>query len=98
MKLSEALERALITGAYGQFSEFMCSALKKSGQEQHVGSVHDMVEAINRGPCSYRDLPLCNVLHNTGYVDMGLMSDPELLAYTTQLYIWWVFDLKRKGE
>lgn len=100
MKLSTAIERALIDKMYsmnghmyGQ-SEFMCNVLAKDGLHDHVCSVQAMVQQINPSPVKKQ--ALVAALFNAGYITDS-MSRADTFAYTTELYVWWVFDLKRKG-
>lgn len=92
MKLSAAVENALVTGDYGNWrnGHYMCIAL--SGQPAHIKKVQELVDSIHKAP--YAGYPLACALHKAGYVD-GSFDGIE--AYTTQLYVWWVYDLKRKG-
>ena len=97
MKLSEAIEYAIASGAYG-ITSFMCIALKMRNQEEHVNAVHDLVERLHGKPCSYRDTPMHNVLHDLGLIHLEKQELHEQMHYSRQLYCWWwVFDLKRKG-
>lgn len=96
-KLSQALEQALVSGQYKKSSCYMCVALRRMGQEHHVGAVHDMVFSIHKDETAYRDLPLLCALHDVKLVNVNDKDHAAHDAYTTQLYCWWVFDLKRKG-
>lgn len=95
MKLSEAIEQAIVSGTYNQCCEYMCVTLRKMNMEHHVQAVQQMVNNIN--PRAYDDQPLICALHDAGILDMGIMTQAEQFTYNQQLYCWWVFDLKRKG-
>lgn len=100
MKLSEAIEKALtdrmysLTGCMWGQSSYMCVVLKAWGRRDLAKSVEDMVQGISPNP--YRGQALVSALYETGYITDS-MSRAEQFAYTTELYVWWVFDLKRKG-
>lgn len=95
MKLSEAIEKMLVTGKYGSNCEFMCCALDTAGLEEFINAVQDMVATIKVG-CK-RSYPLACALHDAHIIDTNIQTWNETLKYTKQLYCWWVFDLKRKG-
>lgn len=96
MKLSAAIEKAIKSGMYNQCNEFMCVVLDQMGEQLHVPAVTALVSSIhpNSG-----DIPLACALHARKYMNIndGSWSHEQQFAYTQQLYIWWVFDLKRKG-
>lgn len=96
-KLSQAIEAAIVSNAYAHSSHFMCIALRRINQGHHVNAVHDMVSTIHKSSSTYRDLPLLCALDNAGIFDVEDTTTKEQSDYTTQLYCWWVFDLKRKG-
>lgn len=100
MKLSAAIESALTDRMYsldglmyGQ-SAYMCNVLKCAGHHDHVCSVQNMVHRINPNPV--KEQALVSALYDTGYITVS-MSRADTFAYTSELYVWWVFDLKRKG-
>ena len=109
VKLSAAIEMALTTQecdplgrplAYGDSNmgnEFMCLVLPALNLGHFVTDVEDMVFSI----CSRhgRGSPLSCALHYEKLLNLndGSWSQEQVMAYTTQLYCWWVFDLKRKG-
>lgn len=95
MKLSAAIEEMLVSRKYGASCEFMCCALDNAGLDQFVNAVQDMVATIYAGKS--RTWPLACALHDARIVNTNLQTWAETLAYTKQLYCWWVFDLKRKG-
>lgn len=93
MNLSEAIERCLLDGHYDIENAYMCNALYRLGAEvvdEHVESVRALVDSIREN-----EYTLWGALYDSGYID-GL-TEAEAFQYTTQLYVWWVFDLKRKG-
>lgn len=100
MKLSAAIEKALIDKMYsldgymyGQ-SSYMCIVLKAAGRYDLANLVADMVQGISPNP--YHGQALVSALYDTGYITDS-MSRADTFAYTSELYVWWVFDLKRKG-
>lgn len=95
MKLSQAIEQMLVTRRYGNQCEFMCCVLDHANLSEFVNDVQDMVASIyDSGKPTW---PLACALHDAGIIDTNNQTWSETLAYTTQLYCWWVFDLKRKG-
>lgn len=97
MKLSAAIEQAIVSGTYSVHNEFMCIALADLGYKHLAADVTEMVSTIhpNTG-----DIPLSCALHARGLVDLDLgagWSHVTIHEYCKQLYCWWVFDLKRKG-
>lgn len=95
MKLSTCIERILVNGVYSVEDEFMCNILDRDGLTEFKRDVQDMVAKIS--PSSKRGTPLVCALHDVGIIDMNDMSSRKEFEYTQQLYVWWVFDLKRKG-
>lgn len=95
MKLSEAIEQMLVTpGCYSPQNEYMCHVLSANNLGRFKSDVEDMVLTIHQ---SYRGVPLVCALHESRIINMNNMGWREMFDYTTQLYVWWVFDLKRKG-
>lgn len=90
MKLSEAIELALTSGEYTAQLSFMCWALERMGQSEHVPAVMVLVHSFN---------PTCSSM--SGAIDCSVMNwenvNPDMDELTKELYVWWVFDLKRKG-
>jgi hypothetical protein len=95
MKLSAAIEQALVSGTYNQCNEFMCCVLNDMDLDNHIPAVQAMVATI--APKPYPGMPLCNALHEAKIIDVNRDCYTATFAYTKQLYCWWVFDLKRKG-
>lgn len=91
MKLSEAIEHALKKRVYDQFNPYMCNAMESLDHTYHVPAIEEMVESI--APDNYT---LWGALNDTRPEFIG-MSQADQFAFTSQLYCWWVFDLKRKG-
>lgn len=97
-KLSAVLEQAIRTGIY-QRREFMCFALQdmltKKKAHPYIEQVQDMVVSIHPSCVS-----LLGALNMTGAPCTLLLADGDYSAtdeMTHQFYIWWIFDLKRKG-
>lgn len=88
MKLSEAIEKALTSGMYKDNLCFMCWALEAMGQSEHIPAVMDLVHSFNHECRSLSGALSC-------YESTNHIKDLDL--HTTELYVWWVFDLKRKG-
>ena len=95
MKLSEAIEQMLVTGCYSLVDQYMCHVLSNNNLGRFKSDVEDMVMTIR--PQNYRGSPLVCALHESHFINMNEMTWDEMFSYTTQLYCWWVFDLKRKG-
>lgn len=95
MKLSAAIEKMLVERKYNRFDEFMCLVLRDNYLSEHIDAVQDMVHAINpEYPYGY---PLYSTLYESALLDIQDMELAEAFKVTTELYVWWVFDLKRKG-
>lgn len=92
MKLSQAIERALVKGYYTPGNPYMCNAMCAMGYWNLEHDIAAMVDTIN--PDNYT---LIGALRNIYPDKFNAMSCAEEFAYTSQLYCWWVFDLKRKG-
>lgn len=100
MKLSAVIELMLTSGEYNQCNPYMCNVLKhafKGKYREHVESVQDMVCSLNTDPdrIIWRGDALACVLHDLGFIKLG--RGYSWFPYTRELYVWWVFDLKRKG-
>lgn len=91
MKLSEAIERALLKKYYSFDNAFMCNALYTMGYWRHLEAIEAMLDTI-----SLDNNTLIGALVDV-YPSFLEKSREEKFAYTSQLYCWWVFDLKRKG-
>lgn len=98
-KLSDAIEFALAKGIYEDSSWFMCWAfewMRMSGaisQDQEslfTGAVMGEVQHICPGAQA-----LEYALHWSGQV--CTLSEQPGHAITTQWYVWYAFDLRRKG-
>lgn len=100
MNLSTAIEHALINSWYSLDthtlgrSAYMCNVLKHAGLNHMVQAVQEMVHSIHSS--HIKQQALISALYDAGYLDPDLPRI-EQFAYTTELYVWWVFDLKRKG-
>lgn len=108
MKLSEAIEQALTTEECNEFghcvvyggptlgSEFLCLVFMDLGLGKFETDVMDMLHSLY--PVGERGkLTLSSTLDKLGLVNLDTWSYARIMAYTTQFYCWWVFDLKRKG-
>lgn len=94
MKLSEAIEEALLNGLYERSNYFMCHAMHVMNQMDHKATVQQMVYAIQVGGRYGVGHTLFGALNtHCRCVFNGKATD----AVTTEFYVWWVFDLKRKG-
>lgn len=91
MKLSEATEHALLNGFYTFDNPYMCNAMHTLGLTRHVQSIEVMLDTISPG-----NFTLWGALYDAGLVST-VNEDVDGFNYTSQLYVWWVFDLKRKG-
>ena len=96
MKLSQAIEKAIVSKTYAPYvNEFMCNIMNVQGMQHHTESIQDMVATIY--PEGNRSQPLICALIDAGIREAEYDNDLEDFAYTKELYCWWVFDLKRKG-
>lgn len=103
MKLSRIIELALIHyyGRTGNRHDFMCHAVEHMQEvldlitkDQCLStkeSIQELLDSIDKGSSA-----LVSALFQAGYVEEDRANDTTM-AYTTQLYVWWVFDLKNKG-
>ena len=99
MKLSQAIEEALITGKYSTRDKFMCSVLAQEYSDKLRDQLQDLLNVIFPG---IGKRPLVKALFNRegGWE----MSDEDYNVFwensfkrTQEWYVWFVFDLKRKG-
>lgn len=104
MKLSRIIELALVTH-YGfelGKNQFMCHAigeLKRTGMiTKH--QLTDTEEAIQELLDTLNPEESYSAMVST-LSSIGLLPDSRVTTegtkYTTELYVWWVFDLKNKG-
>ncbi len=95
-KLSDALEHCISTGSYPYSHRYMCEALAAASLEDFKTDVMRMVKSVDPSCIS-----LFGALSMRSAMEGDIVYDPEgeddKLAYGRQFYIWWVFDLKRKG-
>jgi hypothetical protein len=105
MKLSRIIELALIDyyGLHGEGKHsFMCHAIDAMCLDgmltfvQTNAAQYDIGEMLATIYPHYRATALVSALFLAGLVDEDRVTN-ETMAYTTQLYVWWVFDLKNKG-
>ncbi|QHJ81351.1 MAG: hypothetical protein [Bacteriophage sp.] len=97
MKLSQAIEEALTSGVYNQCNAFMCNVLVvahgKEMEQQLQGHLGEIFQ--NEGK-----RPLINQLWCIEYKKPGF-NEHEFwetnFERTQEWYVWFVFDLKRKG-
>lgn len=97
MKLSEAIEEALLSGVYNQRNEFMCNVLKdKHGfsmmeeLQEHLGSIFN---SFGTRPLSVQLYHLESKKPDFSEVEFW----KTCFKRTQEWYVWFVFDLKRKG-
>ena len=93
MKLSEAIEAALQTSYYNSV-HYMCCALKDINQGKHVSAVMVMVQKVAAQGTYHYVNTMWSAL--SWYREDNCLPDPSQ-DDVKQLYVWWVFDLKRKG-
>lgn len=99
MKLSKAIEEALITGKYSTRNEFMCSVLAQEYSDKLRDQLQDLLNVIFPG---IGKRPLVNALFDReGGWEMNV-EDSQIFwensfKRTSEWYVWFVFDLKRKG-
>lgn len=101
MKLSRMIELALVHTYSEEKSWFMCNALEDLAVDHGLidfNQVSEAVDAIKElmlsiDPTGHQ--PMVTALIVAGKVEKD--SARINMPYTTQLYIWWVFDLKNKG-
>ena len=103
MKLSRIIELAFIRfyGPEQGQDQFMCNAvdslfrqgmITKAQKEEATKMIEAMLLSIWPEEQAYT---LLGALHYAGCIpDTQVFAN---LPYTTQLYVWWVFDLKNKG-
>lgn len=99
MKLSQAIEDALLTRKYNSYDEFMCTVLKNNYSLELRNQLQEMLNVIFPGILSR---PLVNQLfERAGGLEMSQEDNNVFWANSFQLtaewYVWFVFDLKRKG-
>lgn len=95
MKLSEAIEHCLVSGMYEIDNAYMCNALWSSahiGFDDHINSVRKLVDSISKD-----EYTLWGALYEAHRHMINGTTEADDFAVTSQLYVWWVFDLKRKG-
>lgn len=92
MKLSEAIEHALVNEVYYLENAFMCNAMCSMGHTAHIPHIEGMLNTIDPGD----HYTLSDALVSA-YPEMVFKDKVDRFAFTSQLYVWWVFDLKRKG-
>jgi len=103
MKLSRIIELALVHyyGAHHSKQQFLCNAvddLSRAGMidnDQRKATINSietlLLQIYPREQCYC----MVNALQRANYLGHGTVD--KHIAYITQLYVWWVFDLKNKG-
>lgn len=97
MKLSQAIEEVLLSGAYNQYNKFMCNVLNDEHDLEMKQELQSYLSEIfqNEGK-----RPLINQLWDIE------RKKPEFnennfwnnhFKRTQEWYVWFVFDLKRRG-
>lgn len=97
MKLSQAIEEVLLSGAYNQCNEFMCNVLNDEYDLEMEQELQSYLSEIfqNEGK-----RPLINQLWDIERKKPGFVEEEFWNNYfkrTQEWYVWFVFDLKRKG-
>lgn len=92
MKLSAAIEHALVKGYYSIDNPYMCNAMHSLGLTRHVHYIEEMVDSIAPG-----EYTLWGALYESYRHLINGKAEADDFAFTSELYVWWVFDLKRKG-
>lgn len=103
MKLSRIIELALVRhyGPEQVQDQFLCNAVDSLYMERMIDikqkkAAIRLIEALLRKIFPEQQLyTMVDALYRTGRI-----PHKEIYAnmpYTAQLYVWWVFDLKRKG-
>lgn len=97
MKLSQAIEEALTSGVYNQCNSFMCNVLNVAHGSEMMEQLQNHLSEIfqNEGK-----RPLINQLWVIEYKKPGFSQDEFCktnFERTQEWYVWFVFDLKRKG-
>lgn len=97
MKLSQAIEEALTSGVYNQCNAFMCNVLLNDHGYEMEQQLQDHLSEIfqNEGK-----RPLINQLWAIEYKKPGFVEEEfwfNDFNRTSEWYVWFVFDLKRKG-
>ncbi len=95
MKLSAAIEQAIVSGTYSMNNEFMCHIMQRMGRNDLKLQVEDMVQSLIPG--DYRGRPLACALHDLKLININQVGLETYFPYLKQFYCWWIFDLKRKG-
>ena len=97
MKLSQAIEEALTSGVYNQCNEFMCNVLNQAHGQSMMEDLQDHLAEVFH---NVGDLPLSVQIHRIesrkpGFNELEYWKTS--FRRTQQWYVWFVFDLKRKG-
>lgn len=97
MKLSQAIEEALTSGVYNQCNPFMCNVLNQKHKRSMTEDLQDRLSKIFQRP---GDLPLSVQLHVIESQKPNFNENEYWetdFKRTQEWYVWFVFDLKRKG-
>lgn len=97
MKLSKAIEEVLLSGAYNQCNAFMCNVLNDEYDLEMEQELQSYLSEIfqNEGK-----RPLINQLWDIERKKPGFLEEEfwfNDFNRTQEWYVWFVFDLKRKG-
>lgn len=103
MKLSRIIELALVHyyGAHYAKQQFLCNAVhdlvraKMIDDRQYKQVVTAIEKVILKVYPKEQCYCMVNALQKANYIGKGQIE--KHIPYITQLYVWWVFDLKRKG-
>lgn len=97
MKLSEAIEEALTSGVYNQCNSFMCNVLDVAHGQPMRDELQSHLSEIFQGD---GERPLINQLWDIERKKPGFVEEEfwfNDFNRTQEWYVWFVFDLKRKG-
>lgn len=99
MKLSEALEHCITSGAYSyEQSSYMCHALFDCGLSEHRDAVMEKVRSIAPG---YKNATMASALSDAGLTEFQdeYWPHPKItFKLTLQFYIWWIVQLRKEGK
>lgn len=103
MKLSRIIELALVKfyGPDHYHDQFLCNAvetLRRQGfidKKQEIEATQAISALMRKIYPKTQQYTMVNALKEAGYIKHTEIYSN--LPYTTQLYVWWVFDLKNKG-
>lgn len=103
MKLSHILELALVLyyGEHWSKHQFLCNALDEMlrkgelNKSQHKSAIRFIEGLMHQIYPDEQMYCMVDALHRAKYLPSSMHLDH--MAYTTELYVWVIFDLKNKG-